>query len=224
MALAIFDLDNTLIAGDSDYSWGEFLVGEGMVDAAHYREKNEKFYQDYQHGNLDIREYLAFALEPLARLTPEVLAGLHRKFMTEVIRPMWLPAAVRLLQKHRQQGDFLLVITSTNRFVVEPICAKLGVDDLLATELAVENHRYNGEVAGEPTFREGKVSRLKSWLETTGHSMAGSYFYSDSINDLPLLEVVEKPVAVDPDSELAEIARQRQWPVISLRQADQHGG
>lgn len=223
MALAIFDLDNTLIAGDSDYSWGEFLVREGMVDADVYREKNEKFYQDYQHGKLDIREYLAFALEPLARLTPEVLAGLHRKFMTDVIRPMWLPASVRLLQQHRQRGDFLLVITSTNRFVVEPICAKLGVDDLLATELVVENHRYNGQVVGEPTFREGKVHRLKSWLQDTGHSMVGSYFYSDSINDLPLLEVVDKPVAVDPDSELAEIARQRQWPVISLRQQDAHG-
>jgi len=217
MALAIFDLDNTLIAGDSDYSWGEFLVQEGKVDPEIYQQKNEKFYQDYQQGRLDILEYLAFALEPLARLSPEELAGLHRKFMSEVIQPMWLPAAVGLLQKHRQQGDYLLVITSTNRFVVEPICARLGVDGLLATELAIRDNRYTGEVAGEPTFREGQVRRLQAWLDETGYSLDGSYFYSDSINDLPLLEEVSHPVAVDPDESLAEIAMQRQWPVITLR-------
>jgi len=218
MALAIFDLDNTLIAGDSDYSWGEFLVAQGKVDASVYREKNEKFYQDYQRGRLEILEYLAFALEPLARLTREELSVLHRQFMADVIQPMWQPAAVQLLQKHRAQGDFLLVITSTNRFVVEPICARLGVDELLATELVIEHGRYTGEVDGEPTFKEGKVRRLNAWIQTSGHSMAGSYFYSDSINDLPLLEIVDKPVAVDPDESLSEIASHRQWPIISLRQ------
>ena len=217
MALAIFDLDNTLIAGDSDYSWGEFLVRQGRVDADVYRDKNEKFYRDYQRGKLDIREYLAFALEPLARLSSEALSGLHRQFMAEVIAPMWLPKAVELLHKHRSAGDYLLVITSTNRFVVEPICRRLGVDDLLATELVVGDEGYTGEVDGEPTFREGKVHRLSAWLSERGESLAGSYFYSDSINDLPLLEKVAHPVAVDPDDELATVARERDWPIISLR-------
>lgn len=217
MALAIFDLDNTLIAGDSDYSWGEFLVRQAVVDSNQYREMNDKFYQDYQKGQLDIREYLAFALQPLARLSPEQLSALHRQFMAEVIQPMWLPRAVQLLQKHRRQGDFLLVITSTNRFVVEPICARLGVDDLLATELVIEDGRYTGEVAGEPTFREGKVNRLKLWLEQQGRSLQGSCCYTDSINDLPILEVVDTPVVVDPDDALAAVAKQRGWQAISLR-------
>lgn len=219
MTLAIFDLDNTLIAGDSDYSWGEFLVRQGIVDATRYRDMNEKFYQDYQRGVLDIRDYLAFALQPLAALSREKLSDLHRQFMAEVIQPMWLPAAVALLQEHRQRGDFLLVITSTNRFVVEPICARLGVDDFLATNLVVRDDLYTGEVDGEPTFREGKVHRLRQWLAGSGHSLEGSYFYTDSINDLPLMEVVDNPVAVDPDEALAQVAAARQWKIISLRTA-----
>lgn len=217
MALAIFDLDETLIAGDSDYSWGKFLVDQGQVDADHYREMNEKFYRDYQDGRLDIREYLAFALEPLSRLSREQLSSLHRQFMVEVIQPMWLSKAVALLQEHRRQGDYLLIITSTNRFVVEPICAKLGVDDFLATNLEMVDGRYTGEIEGEPSFREGKVSRLEAWLKQTGHDLTGSYFYSDSINDLALLERVEHPVAVNPDSKLAQVASERGWRVISLR-------
>jgi len=217
MALAIFDLDNTLIAGDSDYSWGEFLVQQGKVDAVQYREMNEKFYQDYQKGILDIRDYLAFALQPLARISREELSLLHRQFMAEVVQPMWLPQAVSLLQQHRRQGDYLLVITSTNRFVVEPICARLGVDDFLATDLVVHNGCYTGEVDGEPTFREGKVHRLRDWLAKSGQSLEGSYCYTDSINDLPLLDVVENPVAVDPDESLAAVAGERGWKIISLR-------
>lgn len=217
MALAIFDLDNTLIAGDSDYSWGEFLVRQGRVDADHYRHMNEKFYQDYQRGELEITAYLAFALRPLADIRPEELAALHRQFMAEVIEPLWLPAAVVLLQEHRRRGDYLLVITSTNRFVAEPICARLGVDALIATELAVDGNGYTGEVAGVPAFREGKVTRLEAWLEENNHSLEGSSFYSDSINDLPLLEVVDEPVAVDPDADLARVARERGWRVVSLR-------
>ncbi len=217
MALAIFDLDNTLIAGDSDYSWGEFLVAQGVVDADEYKRMNDRFYRDYQAGCLDIREYLAFALRPLAELEPERLAELHRRFMGEVVDSMWLPGALQLLTDHRRCGDFLLVITSTNRFVVEPICRRLGVDDLLATELAVEGGRYTGRVEGEPAFREGKVVRLRDWLRETGRELEGSYFYSDSMNDLPLLEQVSHPVAVDPDDALAAVARERGWPVISLR-------
>jgi HAD superfamily hydrolase (TIGR01490 family) len=217
MALAIFDLDETLIAGDSDYSWGRFLVEQGRVDAGIYEQKNEKFYQDYQKGRLDIREYLAFALEPLSRLSREELSALHRQFMQEVIQPMWLPKAVELLQSHRQQGDFLLVVTSTNRFVVEPICARLGVDDLIATELETKDGCYTGDIVGEPSFREGKVSRLRAWLDEKDRDLEGSYFYSDSINDLPLLEKVSTPVAVDPDAGLSALAAERGWKVISLR-------
>lgn len=217
MALAIFDLDNTLIGGDSDHAWGEFLVQQGAVDGEKYRQMNDEFYQRYVEGALDMRDYLAFALQPLAQLDRERLVALHRQFMSEVIQPMWLPAAVRLLQEHRKQGDFLLVITSTNSFIVEPICAKLGVDDFLATNLVMRDNRYTGEVDGEPTFREGKVTRLNAWLEETGHSLEGSSFYSDSINDLPLLEVVDQPVVVDPDDALARVAAERGWRVISLR-------
>jgi len=217
MALAIFDLDETLIAGDSDYSWGKFLVDQGQVDADRYRNMNEKFYRDYQQGCLDIREYLVFALEPLSRLSREQLSSLHRQFMAEVIQPMWLNKAVALLQEHRRRGDFLLIVTSTNRFVVEPICAKLGVDDFLATNLEVVDGRYTGAIEGEPSFREGKVSRLDTWLKKTGRDLAGSYFYSDSVNDLPLLEKVEHPVAVNPDKKLGEIATERGWKIISLR-------
>lgn len=217
MALAIFDLDNTLIAGDSDYSWGEFLVAKGKVDAATYRDTNARFYEDYQHGRLDIREYLRFALRPLAQLSREELAGLHRDFMAEVIEPMWLPAAVELLHRHRTRGDYLLVITSTNRFVVEPICQRLGVDALLATEPEMVDGRYTGEIAGTPAFREGKVTRLNEWLDGSEYSLSGSWFYSDSINDLPLLELVDNPVVVDPDQALDRLAAERGWPVITLR-------
>lgn len=217
MALAIFDLDNTLIGGDSDHGWGEFLVSHGQVDGDSYRAMNEKFYQDYQLGRLDIREYLAFALQPLAHLPRAELDALHRTFMTEVVEPLWLPRAVALVEHHRARGDRLLVITSTNRFVVEPICLRLGIAELLATELVERDGRFTGEVEGIPTFREGKVTRLREWLEDSGETLQGSYFYSDSTNDLPLLEVVDHPVAVDPDDRLAAVAADRGWPIISLR-------
>lgn len=217
MALAIFDLDNTLIAGDSDHGWGEFLATRQVVDPVHYRAMNEKFYQDYQRGSLDIREYLAFALQPLAQLPQVELVALQRAFMEEVIQPLWLPRAVELVQHHRQRGDLLMVITSTNRFIAEPICHRLGIQALLATELVMANGRYTGEVLGTPTYREGKVTRLQQWLKETGHSLQGSYFYSDSINDLPLLEVVDHPVVVDGDDALAAVAAERGWSSISLR-------
>ncbi|MAT51946.1 MAG: HAD-IB family hydrolase [Porticoccaceae bacterium] len=217
MALAIFDLDNTLIAGDSDHGWGVFLADRGVVDGEQYREMNEKFYQDYQRGELDILDYLAFALQPLARLAREELVQLHREFMIQVIEPMWLPKAVQLVQKHREQGDQLMVITSTNRFIVEPICHKFGIHEVIATELEISEDRYTGRVAGIPAYREGKVTRLSAWLEAHQESLEGSTFYSDSINDQPLLERVDHPVAVDPDPALAELARARGWPEISLR-------
>ncbi|MEH6617038.1 MAG: HAD family hydrolase [Porticoccus sp.] len=217
MPLAIFDLDNTLIAGDSDHGWGEFLVAQNIVDAAYYKKMNDQFYNDYQNGTLNMSAYLEFSLAPLAKLDSSELTKLHAQFMVDVIDPMWLPQAERLLQQHRDCGDTLMVITSTNRFVVEPICEKLGVDHLIATELEQHNNRYTGHVSGIPSYKEGKVTRLNNWLTQTGHSMEGSSFYSDSINDLPLLEIVERPVAVDPCDLLKAEATKRNWEIISLR-------
>lgn len=217
MSLAIFDLDNTLLHGDSDHAWGEFLCEQGLVDSEVYRQANDYFYQQYQQGTLDITEFLEFALKPLASIPPAQLSVLHQQFMTEKVAPMITDKALALLQKHRDQGDFLLIITATNRFVTGPIAERLGVDAILATDPEQVDGRYTGKVAGTPCFQDGKVVRLNAWLAETGHSMQGSYFYSDSRNDLPLLEQVEFPVAVDADETLTRIAQERGWPVISLR-------
>lgn len=217
MALAIFDLDNTLIAGDSDHGWGEFLVANDKVDANHYQKMNDQFYADYEAGCLDILAYLEFSLAPLAATSMEELAALHLKFMQQIISPLRLPKAEALIEQHRQAGDRLLVITSTNRFIVEPICQALGIDELLATDPEIIDGRYTGKIVGTPTYQEGKVERLKLWLSENNESLAGSYFYSDSINDLPLLLEVDKPVAVDPDDALSAEAASRGWDIISLR-------
>lgn len=217
MALAIFDLDNTLIAGDSDHGWGEFLVANGKVDPNHYQKMNDRFYADYEAGCLDIMAYLAFSLAPLAATSMEELAALHLKFMQQIISPLRLPKAEALIEQHRQAGDRLLVITSTNRFIVEPICQALGIDELLATDPEIIDGRYTGKIVGTPTYQEGKVERLKLWLSEQNETLEGSYFYSDSINDLPLLLEVDKPVAVDPDNSLIAEAASRGWDIISLR-------
>ena len=217
MALAIFDLDNTLIAGDSDHGWGEFLVANDKVDANHYQRMNDQFYVDYEAGCLDILAYLEFSLAPLAATSMEELAVLHLKFMQQIISPIRLPKAEALIEQHRQAGDRLLVITSTNRFIVEPICQALGIDELLATDPEIIDGRYTGKIVGTPTYQEGKVERLKLWLSENNETLAGSYFYSDSINDLPLLLEVDKPVAVDPDDALSAEATSRGWDIISLR-------
>jgi HAD superfamily hydrolase (TIGR01490 family) len=217
MSLALFDLDNTLLAGDSDYLWGKFLADQGVVDADWYERENHRFYEEYKAGTLDIREFLAFSLEPLRRLAPDRLAALHQRFMAEVIRPLITPAARALLDFHRQRGEELLIITATNRFVTEPIARELGVPHLLASEPEMRNGRYTGQVAGTPCFREGKVERLRDWLRQTGHNLAHSPFYSDSHNDLPLLEMVPYPIAVDPDQTLQDHAAARDWPILSLR-------
>ncbi len=217
MALAIFDLDNTLLGGDSDHAWGEFLCEKGIVDTDEYRRANDHFYQCYKEGSLDIQEFLAFALRPLALLEREQLNALHQQFMQEKVQLMMLPKAAKLLQTHRNQGDFLLIITATNRFVTGPIAAALGVDELIATEPEETAAGYTGKVSGIPCFQDGKVIRLQEWLNKNQHSLDGSSFYSDSINDLPLLEQVSHPVAVDPDDKLRATAESRDWPVISLR-------
>lgn len=217
MTLAIFDLDNTLIAGDSDHGWGQFLVEEEAVDVERYRTMNDQFFRDYEEGCMDMDAYLRFSLEPLRDLSSAQLAELHAKFMDVVIAPMWLPRAEALLEKHRAAGDYLLVVTSTNRFIVEPICQRLGVDDLIATEPAKRGERYTGDILGVPSFREGKVTRMHEWLSKRDWSLDDASFYSDSINDLPLLEAVGRPVAVDPDDALRAIAAERNWEIISLR-------
>ena len=217
MALALFDLDNTLLAGDSDYLWGCFLAREGLVDGEAYERENLRFYRDYQAGRLDIHEFLRFALRPLADHDPELLETVRARFVAETIAPIVAPGARALLDRHRAAGDRVAIVTATNRFVTGPIAALLGVDDLLATEPQRVDGRYTGEPDGVPCFREGKVTRLHAWLAAEGLDLAGSWFYSDSLNDLPLLEAVDHPVAVDPDPTLAATAAERGWPVISLR-------
>ena len=217
MALAIFDLDNTLIAGDSDHSWGEFLVAEQRVDAREFREINDQFYADYVAGSLDIFAYLEFSLRPLSQIPMVELQQLQTKFMQQVIEPMYLPKARALLQKHRDAGDRLLVISATNRFIVEPICHSLGIEELLATDPEIADGRYTGKVSGIPTYKAGKVTRLRAWLQEQSETLEGSWFYSDSINDLPLLLEVDNPVAVDPCDSLRGEAGDQGWPIISLR-------
>lgn len=217
MTLAIFDLDNTLLGGDSDYLWGNYLVEKGLVDGAHYERENQRFYDEYRSGRLDIYEFLDFSLRPLAETPAALLLALREQFMREKIEPIILPAARKLLDHHRQRGHLLLIITATNQFVTAPIAAVLGVEHLLATDPEMIDGRYTGRVAGIPTFREGKVQRLTEWLQQYGHHLADAWFYSDSHNDLPLLELVTNPVAVDPDETLRVHAEAKGWPVISLR-------
>lgn len=217
MALALFDLDNTLLAGDSDYLWGEFLVEQGIVDGAHYARENERFYREYQAGTLDIHAWLAFQLSPLAAHDPDLMHDLRRRFLHEKIAPIILPAGRELIEQHRTKGDTLLIVTATNSFITRPIATSLGITDLLATEPEVAQGRYTGRVSGIPCFREGKVARLTAWLTEHGATLADSWFYSDSHNDLPLLQLVDHPVAVNPDDTLAHFAASRAWPILDLR-------
>ena len=216
MNLAIFDLDNTLLNGDSDYLWGEFLSEQGLVDGQQYKRENDRFYEEYKAGTLDIFEFLAFSLKPLSEHEVSYLNQLHEKFMEEKIRPIMMPASFKLIEKHKQAGDEPIIITATNRFVTEPIAREFGIDNIIATEPEILNNRYTGKVAGTPCFQHGKVERLEQWLQDTGHSLQGSWFYSDSHNDIPLLSLVAHPIAVDPDVSLEQHARKLGWDIISL--------
>ena len=217
MTLAIFDLDNTLIAGDSDYLWGQYLVDQGLVDRNAYEEANARFYEDYQQGRLNIAEFLAFALKPLASHDAETLFAWRAAFIQQNIKPILLPAARELIERHRAAGDTLMIITATNGFVTEPIASLYGINHLLATTPEFREGRYTGRYEGVPCFQSGKVTRLDEWLDKHGHDLSGSWFYSDSHNDLPLLERVTHPVAVDPDARLKQYAEERGWPILSLR-------
>jgi len=217
MTLAIFDLDNTLIGGDSDNLWGQFLCDQKLVDVAGFEAKNNQFYEDYKNGALDIDAYLRFALGPLKGQPREVLDSWHRQFMRSVIEPIVLPKAEALIAKHRDRGHTLLIITATNVFITRPIAHALGIANLLGCEAEIMDGLYTGEPTGVPSYHGGKVTRLNEWLEKTGESMKGAYFYGDSQNDLPLLEIVDNPIAVDPDETLRIRALDAGWPVISLR-------
>jgi len=216
MTLAIFDLDNTLLSGDSDHGWGNFLVQKKLVDEEKYKRANENFFAMYNQGTLDIYEYSAFSFKPLAERSMEELEILHKEFMRDVILPMIGSKAKSLVKYHRDQGHTLLVITATNSFITRPIVEAFGIEHLLATDPKIKNGRYTTEIEGTPCFHEGKVLRLNKWLEEMNSDLKGSFFYSDSHNDLPLMELVETAIAVDPDKKLAEIAKTRGWKIISL--------
>lgn len=220
MRLALFDLDNTLLAGDSDYEWGQFLVDRGVLERAAYEAQNRTYYEQYVQGSLDIHEYLGFALRPLAEHSPPELERWHAEFMRDRIVPMIAPAARELVRDHLRQGDLCAIITATNSFVTAPIAREFGVAHLIATEPESRDGRFTGRVAGTPCFRDGKLKRLDEWLAARGQRLgdfAETVFYSDSHNDLPLLRRVTRPVAVDPDEALAAEAARRRWAVLSLR-------
>lgn len=218
--LAIFDLDNTLINTDSDNTWPQYLMKKGVVDAEFVRIKNDKFYQDYKNGCLDIDEFLKFQLEPLSRFGMEELAQMHREFTQEFILPHISPMAKMLVQSHRDAGDELLVISSTNEFIITPICHLFGIENIIGTQLEVgADGHYTGAYIGTPSLKEGKITRLNEWLAKRGESFASYgkiYFYSDSKNDLPLLRIVSDPVAVNPDEELQKEATANGWPVLNF--------
>jgi len=217
MSLAIFDLDNTLIGGDSDFLWGEFIGEEGIVDANAYRKKNEYFYQQYDLGTLDIYAWLEFCLEPLTRYSMTELQELHHRFMIQKIEPILLDKAQNCINRHKERGDTVLVITASTSFVTAPIVKKYGINHLLATEPEIKAGRYTGGVSGIPCFQSGKVDKLMPWLQKNEETLTGSTFYSDSHNDLPLLELVDNPMAVNADKILTQIAEKKGWEVLNWR-------
>ncbi len=217
MALALFDLDNTLLAGDSDYLWGEFLTEQGIVDADLYARENQRFYDEYKKGTLDIHEFQAFSQQPLVENDLNKMLALREQFLREKIQPIMSPASFELIKKHQNAGDTLMVITATNSFITRPITSAFGIEHLLATEPEVIDGKYTGKIAGTPCFQEGKVTRLNQWMKEQNQNLTDSWFYSDSHNDLPLLLEAENPVAVDADEKLLDYARQHNWPIMSLR-------
>jgi len=219
MHLALFDLDHTLLPIDSDYEWARFLVRRGVLDGEHYERENDRFYRAYQNGSLDIFEFLQFQLAPLAAHPRATLDAWHAEYMREVIEPHITAKARDLVDQHRARGDLLALVTATNSFVTAPIARAFGIDHLVATGIEEREGQFTGRPHGTPSFREGKIARTREWLASLGHELGGfeqSFFYSDSRNDIPLLEQVTHPVATNPDAQLQAVARERGWPVIQL--------
>ena len=220
MNLALFDLDNTLLSGDSDFEWAQFLIAKGVLDPEVHEAKNEYFYTQYKAGTLDIHEFLDFQLLPLARHSRAQLDAWHAEFMDTCIRPIIEDQARALVNRHLAAGDLCALVTATNSFVTGPICLEFGISNLIATIPAQEDGQFTGKPRGTPSFREGKIARVEDWLESMGFwwsTFERSWFYSDSLNDLPLLSRVSDPVAVDPDDTLLTHARTHAWPVLNLR-------
>lgn len=217
--LALFDLDNTLLRGDSDHAWGEFLIGKQLVDESAHRQRNDYFYDQYKQGVLDIHGYVAFTLEPVMHLHPDQRERLLAEFMEHSVAPIVLGKGQALVRRHREAGDFCVIITATNEFITTPIAALFDVDLLIATELQTEDGRYTGKIRGTPCYQEGKVAKLAAWIADQGDrfELRDAVFYSDSINDLPLLNEVATPVAVDPDRGLRERAQTEGWEILTLR-------
>lgn len=214
MALALFDLDNTLLNGDSDHGWGMYLAQIGVVDAEQQKIKQDAFYQQYLNGSLDIIEFCEYQFEVLRNNSLTQLNEWHAGFMQTIIEPMISTGKASLLEKHQDAGDDVLIITATNDFVTAPIAKRLGVETLLATQAEFVGGAYTGKVAGTPCYQDGKVIRLKEWLEKSNKPFENSYFYSDSANDLPLLELVDTPIAVTPDDRLRAHAKKFHWQII----------
>jgi len=215
--LVLFDLDETLLAGDSDYQWGQMLIDAGVLEREIYEARNLEFYEKYKAGVLNLPEFLAFQLKPLAQHSRAQLEAWHARFMTTKVLPMVRPGARPLIARH--SDAVTAIITATNRFVTWPIAQALGVPNLLATELEEVDGRFTGRARGIPCFREGKVRRLEQWLSSRGERLSDydeSWFYTDSINDLPLLSAVTRPIATHPDDRLRAQAVERGWPIISL--------
>lgn len=222
MELALFDLDNTLLDGDSDFEWAQYLIDHGVLERAHYEVRNQAFYDQYKAGTLDINEFLAFQLAPLAQFPRVQLDAWHRGFLAERILPMVKAKARVLVQDFRARGALCALITATNSFVTAPIAKSFGIEHLIATDLEEVDGRFTGRPRGTPSFREGKVTRLEEWLtarNTRLGAFSKSWFYSDSANDIPLLEHVTHPIAVDPDDRLAQTARDRGWTILKLKDA-----
>ena len=217
MALAMFDLDKTLIAGDSDFLWGEFMAEIGLVDAKSYQQQNQYFFDEYAKGNLNINAYLEFCLRPLTKHSIKTLNNLHKQFFNKKIAPIMLPKAQKVVEAHKKKGDTVLVITATNDFISTPIAAKYGINHVIASELVIKNNKYSGKIKGEPCYKEGKVNNLKKWLKHTNLNMKNASFYSDSCNDLALLELVAKPFVVNGDAILTKIAHKRGWHTFDWR-------
>ena len=221
--LALFDLDNTLLAGDSDHAWGEFLISRKLVDERVHRECNDRFYADYIEGVLDIHAWLAFTLEPVVQFNARQRDALLVEFLDQRIRPMVLDAGLELVRGHRRAGDFCMILTATNDLITRPIARLFEVDELLATEAEIIDGAITGRIRGTPCFQDGKVERLRDWLalrdggDADGKDIRESVFYTDSINDLALLEIAGEPVAVDPDDRLRQVALERGWKILSLR-------